>query len=257
MKKLFQTLLLILCIGVFCFSAWQLYGIWQEYHTGDEIYDSVQEKVTLPSSDDGESSQDKTAENDTSPFCPDSLINLDVLRTINSDAIGWIRIPETNIDYPILQAEDNERYLRRTITGESNKAGCIFVDCRSENAFQEANTIVYGHNLLNGKMFSNLMKYEEQEWYQDHPFIYIQTSDGVRIYEIYSCYQTHDSSSTYTFGLETGTEAFQKYLDETTEQSLYITGIEPDSSDRIVTLSTCTNESDEERFVVHGRLIPR
>ena len=261
MKKFLQTLILILCIVVFCFSAWQLYGIWQEYHTGDEIYDSVQEEVSLPSSGEEENPQDGSSENgsenDSALRIPDSLVNLDALLKINSDAVGWILIPDTNISYPVLQAEDNERYLRRTITGESNKAGCIFVDCRTENAFQEANTIVYGHNLLNGKMFSNLMKYEEQDWYQDHPYIYIQTSDGVQAYEIYSCYRTRDSSSTYTFGLETDTEAFQEYLDETINQSLYSTGIKPDSSDRIVTLSTCTNESDEERFVVHGRLIPQ
>ncbi|MDD7388918.1 MAG: class B sortase [Lachnospiraceae bacterium] len=260
MKKFIQTLLLILCIGVFYYSAWQLYCIWQEYHAGDEIYDSVQEEVALPSSEqqeDSRSPQDETVEDSSVLRIPDSLINLELLQQINSDAIGWIRIPDTNINYPILQAEDNKLYLRRTITGEYNKAGCIFVDCRTENAFQEANTIVYGHNLLNGKMFSNLMKYEDQDWYQEHPYVYIQTSDGVQVYEIYSCYRTWDSSPAYTFNLETGTDSFQDYLDETTNQSLYTTGIIPDSSDRIITLSTCTNESDDERFVVHGRLITR
>lgn len=259
MKKFFQTLILLLCIGVFCFSAWQLYCIWEEYHAGDEIYDSVQKEVSIPSSDEEtDPLQEDLASGDSHEFrIPDSLVRMDVLQKINSDAIGWIRIPDTNINYPILQAKDNERYLRHTITGEYNKAGCIFVDFRSEDAFREANTIIYGHNLLNGKMFSNLMKYEKQDWYQDHPYIYIQTSEGVQVYEIYSCYRTLDSSQTYTFGLETDTEAFQEYLDETVDQALYSTGIKPDSSDRIVTLSTCTNETDEERFVVHGRLTDR
>lgn len=263
MKKFLQNFLLILCIGVFCFSAWKLFGIWQEYHAGDEIYDSIQKQVAVPPSDpvpdpDREKTNDteKESESENPGYSvPDSLADLEALKKINPDAIGWIQIPDTNINYPILQTGNNQDYLRRTITGESNKAGCIFADYRSEKAFQSASTIVYGHNLLNGKMFSDLMKYEDQDWYGEHPFIYIQIPGKVQLYEIYSCYRTTNSSQTYTFGLETGTESYQEYLLYSIEQALYSTGIEPTDTDRILTLSTCTNESEVERFIVHARLI--
>lgn len=256
MKKFLQTLLLLICIGVFCFSAWKLFCIWQEYHAGDEIYDSILQEVSIPSSGqnrDGQAENSHTG-NATDFPVPDSLADLSALKEINPYAIGWIRIPDTNIDYPVLQTDNNDDYLRRTITGESNKAGCIFVDYRSQEPFCSANTIVYGHNLLNGKMFSNLMKYEDQDWYREHTCILIQTSEEIQIYEVYSCYRTADNSETYTFGLETGTEAYRDYLERSVKLSLYSTGIEPADTDQILTLSTCTNESEEERFVVHARL---
>lgn len=253
MKKIVHTFILLICIIVFCFSAWNLYCIWEEYHAGDEIYDSVKKQVSSSKAE--PDSQAESQGDDESSSIPDSLVDLDSLKEINEDTIGWIQIPDTEIDYPILQAEDNERYLRRTITGESNKAGCIFADFRVKTPFKEANTLVYGHNLLNGKMFSNLMKYEEESWWESHPLIYIQTEDGVSAYEVYSCYRTQDDSQTYTFGLETETQEYLDYLNYSLKEALYSTGINPTYSDQILTLSTCTNEEETERFIVHARQV--
>lgn len=255
MKKLLHTLILIICIIVFCFSAWKLYGIWEEYHAGDEIYESVKNQVSTPGTKDDSNSESREPEDTSGYSIPSSLVDLAALKEINEDTIGWIQIPDTEIDYPILQAEDNERYLRRTITGESNKAGCIFVDYQIKAPFNEANTLIYGHNLLNGKMFSNLTKYEEKSWLESHPVIFIQTEDGVSAYEIYSCYRTQDDSQTYTLGFQTETQEYLDYLNYSLKEALYSTDINPTYSDQILTLSTCTNEEDTERFIVHARKI--
>lgn len=256
MKKFLHTLILIICFIIFCFSAWQLYSIWQEYHAGDEIYDSIKDQVSLPETETRPDSHAKSQKEETSGYSiPDALVDLDSLKEINEDTIGWIRIPDTSIDYPVLQAEDNERYLHQTITGETNKAGCIFADYRVEKPFQEANTLIYGHNLLNGKMFSSLMEYEDKIWWESHPLIYIQTEQSVLAYEIYACYRTSDSSRTYTFGMETETEDYQNYLSYSLNHALYDTGIQPENSEQTLTLSTCTNDADTERFIVHARKI--
>lgn len=261
MKKFLQNLALIFCIVVFCLSVWNLFGIWQEYHAGDEIYDSVREQASLsktknPADPSTEASNlsDETSET-SDPSIPASLVDLNSVKEINEDTIGWIQIPDTSIDYPILQAEDNDQYLRRTITGESNKAGSIFADYRVEKPFEEANTLIYGHNLLNGKMFSNLMKYEEKDWWEEHPLVYIQTEDSVLTYEVYACYRTRDTSYTYTFGMETETGDYQNYLDYSLNHALYSTGIKPKNAEQTLTLSTCTNDQDTERFIVHARKI--
>lgn len=252
MQKMFQSICLILCIAVFCFSAWKLFDIWQEYHAGDSIYDSIEKQVSSFPSE--QEDPDSPTDSSSGAAVPDTLADLTRLQEINSHAIGWIMIPDTNINYPILQTANNSDYLRKTITGEANKAGCIFADYRSEDPFHCANTVIYGHNLLNGKMFSDLMNYEDIDWYEEHPHIYIQTADGVLLYEVYSCYRTTDDSTVYTFGLETETEAYEDYLKTTLNQALYPTGISLLNTDQIITLSTCTNETDEERFVVHARL---
>ena len=251
MKRFLQNLILVVCILVFCYSGFQLFRIWQEYRAGDQIYDSIKEQVSLP-----EETESSAETADTGLDVPKFLVNLDLLQQTNPDTIGWIEIPDTAINYPILQAEDNLKYLRRTITGEANKAGCIFVDYREEHPFAQASTIVYGHNLLNGKMFSNLMKYEDASFWKEHPYIYIQTGDGVQVYQIYSCYRCDEDSPVYSFGLEAETEVFGAYLNQTLDQAAYQTGITPGEKDSILTLSTCTNEYDTERFVVHGVRLP-
>lgn len=256
--KFLQMLLLVVCIAVFCFSAWQLFQIWKEYQTGNEIYDDLKNQVTVTDSQSDPTDQnDAETQDDSAFYIPEILINMDSLLAINEDAIGWIQIPDTNIDYPVLQGKDNNQYLRTTITGEYNKAGCIFADSRSDQPFEAAATILYGHNLLNGKMFSNLMKYEEKSFWEEHPYVLIQSKnqDKVLVYEIYSCYRTSSNDTTYTFGLETETDSYEDYLNYTRNQALYDTGIIPESTDQIITLSTCTNQEDTERFVVQARLM--
>ena len=259
MKRILQNLALALCLIVFGLSIWNLFHIWQEYHAGDQIYHSIKEQASLPETESAPASSPSTQADSSEPAetsdpsLPASLVDLDSVKEINEDTIGWIQIPDTNVDYPILQADDNEEYLRRTITGESNKAGSIFVDYRTKEPFREANTLIYGHNLLDGKMFANLMKYEEKDWWEEHPLIYIQTEESVQAYEVYSCYRTRDTSYTYTFGLETETEDYQNYLNYSLNRALYSTGIEPEDTEQTLTLSTCTNDQDTERFIVHAR----
>ncbi len=261
-SKLMQRLLLIICAAIFCYSAWQLFQIWKEYQIGDQIYDDLKNQVSADSSRNPnhspQSGSDADSNNKNSAYyIPEILVDMDSLLSINEDVIGWIQIPDTNIDYPILQGSDNDEYLRRTITGESNKAGCIFADSRCENPFQATTTLLHGHNLLNGKMFSNLMKYEEKSFWEKHPYILIQSKDNphVMVYEIYSCYRTSSDSTTYTFGLEENSDAYQNYLSNTIQHALYDTQIVLDTSDHILTLSTCTNEEETERFVVQARFM--
>lgn len=261
MKNIVQNILMITCIAVFGLSAYKLYGIWHEYHAGDKIYEGVLENVIVEADPENAEESSKDDETDETDHLQDALstdeakvhvltIDLAELKQINQDAIGWIQIPDTSISYPILQAEDNDTYIRNTITGEDNKAGSIFVDCNIQHPFEDTNTIVYGHNLLNGKMFSDLMKYEKQSWYELHPLIYITTEKGIQTWKVYSCFRTSAYSDVYTIGMESGTENYSDYLMKSVEQAIYETGIVPEGDSRVITLSTCTNETDEERFVV-------
>ncbi|MDO5409095.1 MAG: class B sortase [Lachnospiraceae bacterium] len=254
MKKFLQSLLLLICIAVFLFSAWKLYGIWKEYQAGDEIYNSIRKQASSPDSD-SQSGHSSGQENSLPKSTLDDLVNLNALLEINADTIGWIQIPDSAVNYPILQAGDNDKYLYRTITGESNKAGCIFADYRNQQPFADANTTVYGHNLLNGKMFNDLMNYEKKDWWKTHPDIYIQSENGTYLYQVYSCYRTIADSQAYEFNLQNNTEEFKNFLSWTLKQALYPTNCKPKPTDHIVTLSTCTNEEDKERFVVHAVLI--
>ncbi len=185
---------------------------------------------------------------------PQYALDFENLLKLNSEVKGWITIEGTNIDYPVVQADNNTYYLRKTIDHKDNNAGSIFVECLVEAPFRQKNTIVYGHNQKNKRMFHELVNYQDREYYQEHPLIDIYTPDGQhQIYEIYSAYLTETGSATYQIHFK-GEQGLAAYLDYTKEQSFYETNVAVNISDTILTLSTCTNDMDTERMIVHARL---
>ena len=180
-------------------------------------------------------------------------IDLEALRQRNPDVIGWILLPDTDINYPIMQGTDNDYYLNHTWLGEKNAVGSIFMEHRNRPDFTEYNTILYGHNMINGSMFSDLRHYTGERFHKDHPYVYVVTDDGVLRYEIFSAYQAELGSTTY--GLSFRQEDTKKeFLIHALRSSKFDMGIPPELTDRILTLSTCSGTGGSTRWVVHGRL---
>ena len=263
MKRFLRYGLMALCLLTLCYSGWKLYSSYLEYKAGDDIYNALAEMVSPPGEEEidipdliPDPEEESSHEEDSEEREPWYLADMEELLEINSDVVGWIRIIDSNINYPLLQAENNKAYLRTTITGEYNKCGCLFVDYRTEHPFKDAMTLIYGHNLLNDKMFGDLMKYEKSDWLKTHGYIFVQTLDNeVLVYQVYSCYRTTSNSDTYTTTLETGTESYSAYLNYTIENSQFVSELVPTNEDTIITLSTCTNTTSTGRFVVHGVLL--
>ena len=176
------------------------------------------------------------------------------LSAINPEICGWIEISGTHIDYPVVQGSDNVKYLRIAATGEANNAGSLFVDYRIADPFNAINTIIYGHNQRNNRMFHELLSYENKDFLQQHPFIKIYTMDGkILLYRVYSAYyMTNTNTYRYQFP---STEIYQNYLNYTLKESLYDFEMVPNTNQKVLTLSTCTNEFDDRRFVVHAVLV--
>lgn len=179
--------------------------------------------------------------------------DLDALRQANPDVIGWILLPDTDINYPIMQGQDNDFYLNHTWLGEPNAVGSIFMEYRNRKDFTEYNTILYGHNMINGSMFTDLSRYTGYHFHKDHPYVYIATDNGVLRYEVFSAYQADLGSATY--GLSFRQEDTKKeFLIHALKNSKYEMGIAPELTDRILTLSTCSGTGGNTRWVVHARL---
>ena len=178
--------------------------------------------------------------------------DLAALRQVNEDVLGWIQIPGTKIDYPILQGEDNEYYLKRTWKGHRNPVGSIFLESRNSGGFTDWNTIVYGHNMSDGSMFAALHKFRKEDFWEKHPYVYIVTDAGVLRYEIFSSYTAKVESKTYGLSFNQ-TKTREEFLAMALENSQIDTGIRPELTDLILTLSTCGG-GEESRRVVHARL---
>ena len=236
---IFSTIILVVALAVFCFSAFQLFKILKGYHDGRSEYDKDRKLAVEEKKGDGEDQ---------------FSVNFDELMKMNPDTIGWIRFhPEpSQISYPIVKGKDNSEYLKKTFSANENTLGAIFLNVDNNADFMDKNTIIYGHRMKDGSIFRHLQDYEEKSFWESNPYFYIYTPDGREItYHIYSAGQVEDTSDTYLTSFESE-EAYQSFLNMTKEASLYDTGVELNAQSAIVTLSTCTSASDNHRFVVRG-----
>ncbi|MBQ6183379.1 MAG: class B sortase [Clostridia bacterium] len=192
----------------------------------------------------------------------DSVLNtIAQLKAINPEIYGWIRCTGgmLSIDYPVIKAKDNEKYLRRNIYGEYSVGGTIFVDYRDSDRHGESyNTIFYGHNMTNGTMFRAIKDwFESTDREATAPLINVEiiTPQATFVYEIFSAYRS-DGSDFITVSFRDN-DTYTRFLKTMLSRSVLKRRPAYDENTRIITLSTCTNSgrNEDERYVVHCRLI--
>ncbi len=240
MKKIIIRILLIVCVGVFAFSGWKLYSTMREYALGEEIYEDVLERSVTEQPDDART-----------PI----TVDFDQLRKECPNIVGWIYCADTLINYPVVQGEDNSYYLKHAYDGTSSSNGAIFVNCYNSPGFTDTNTIIYGHNMKNNTMFAGLSEFADQAYYQAHPIIWLLTPEQDYKILLFSGYTTDNYSDAYTVFDEAGAD-YAAFLSSRVAQSDFKASVTPASTQRIVTLSTCTYSFKNARYVIHGVLEP-
>lgn len=234
-----STVVLVAAICVFVFSLYQLVMTLVPYYTGGQEYDEIRD-LAITTDDNGQGFS----------------VDFDVLLEQNPDTVAWIRFDEPSmINYPVVKSADNSDYLTKTFVANDNKLGAIFMDYRNTSDFSDRNTFIYGHHLnVGGEMFSELLEYEDESFCEENPNFYIYTPDGkVRTYTIFSAGIVKDTAENYNITYDSD-EAFTEYLNLCRESSNYQVDVELNAQSKIVSLSTCTNVRDDERFLVQGVL---
>lgn len=238
MKKGLYYVLLILFVGIFAFSAYKVgsyyYARWQSSKQTQQIIDQYVKPAGEP-----EPQGD-----------PDRItVNFDGLLQENSDVAAWIYCANTNINYPVMQGSDNDYYLSHLMDGSYNAGGSIFMECSNQADFSDRNTILYGHHMKNGSMFANLMNFKKSGYYEQHDHMYIMTPQctyrldllaGAVVDPDYAIYSTYPTQA-----------AIDSIMSRSTFQSAVPL---PGEEGRLVTLSTCSYEYDDARYVVLGVL---
>lgn len=182
-------------------------------------------------------------------------VDFDKLKKINNEIVGWIQSAEKEIDYPIVQGQDNAYYLTHLFNRTQNKQGTIFMDYENRKNFSDKNTVLYGHNMKNESMFASITKYKKQAYYDSFPSMTLYTLDKTYTVEIFAGILTDATYKWIRFKYQ-NEEDFKEYIHTLKEKSTFQSTIELKEEDRILTLSTCSYEFWNARYVLFGKLVP-
>ncbi len=180
-------------------------------------------------------------------------------KDVNEDIYAWIYVPETKVDYPILQhTKDNSYYLKHDLEGDVASCGSIYTEKYNNKDFNDNHTVIYGHNMKNGSMFRSLRNYDDRKFFDKNKYIYIYTETDTKVYQIFGAYEYTDEHLLLNYETENAGK-FQAYLDKVKGRSdvsgHYNRELSINSSDKIITLSTCIGDKGNSRYLVQAKLI--
>lgn len=215
-----------------------------------EKFQKQQEKTTEPN----EVTQDFMTDTPTE--------NFKELQQVNTDMVGWLTVPGTQIDYPVMQrAEDENYYLYRDIYGNENKNGSLILSNGCDVASNYSNWIIHGHNMSSGDMFGSLEEYRNPAYREEHSLIFLQTEEEVRTFMVMGAfesqvyYENDDVFKFYQCYEIRSKEEFEYFYENIKELFLYDSGISAVYGDRFLLLSTCSYQTENGRFVVVAKQV--
>lgn len=233
--KIIRRILLVVCLAVFLYSAGNLLNIGYKYHKLDSDNNKLQEKVVT------EVKQD-------SPL--DRKIDFNQLKSINEDIIGWIYIPNTNIDYALLKGKTNDTYIHTNYEKKYSFGGSIFLDEDNNALLTDSNTIIYGHNMKNGAMFANIKKFANHDYFINHPEVYIYLPDGsINVYSVYSTKIIDATSDYYLKDID-----YASYVANAKSSAKQSRDVDTQNGAPLLLLSTCYAPDTTTRSVLFARL---
>lgn len=279
-KKINIVLIVIMVILAIAFIIFALLFHFdkKQYLVADDLYKSIRSQVvldntqvSLPDEDKNQDSEKdiNTEDNSKKEEVPDlkkdpfveakpfkiPKIDFDLLKEINPQVVAWICFEDGVIDYPLVKGEDNYYYLDRLFTKETNSSGSIFLDFRNSEDFSDKTAVIYGHNMKNGTMFAQLMKYKSQDFYEKHPRIYLITPRGDFVIELFSGFLADGKYEFIRFDFLDDLD-FLDYIDSLYSLSTFTSSVKIEPNDQVMALSTCAYDFSNARFVVFGKLIP-
>ena len=240
-KKIINTILFIVFLSMFIISLYNIIIWLKDNKHADDLTKELSEIKEIKN-------DTETVEVNVS-----KRINFKELKERNSDTVGWIEMKNNNVDYPFVQTNDNSYYLNHSFDKRYTDAGWIWLDYRNNLERDDDNLIIYGHARKDKSMFGTLKYSLKSDWYtnEENHIITIYLENETRYYQIFSSYhvKTEDYYLTVNFN---NREDFQNFLNTLKKRSIYDYGVDLNSDDKILTLSTCYNSSD--KTVIHAKL---
>lgn len=240
-SKFFLWLLQAIFITMMIVSGIKIFLWWQDTKENDDLVKDIASSVVV----------EEIAEEEELKY----KINFEELLQKNKDTVAWLKVEGTNIEYPVVQAKDNDYYLNHNFYKKSNGAGWIFADYRNDLDGTDDNVVVYGHSRTGGSMFGTLKNVLKKEWYnnKDNYQIHFNTKNEEAIYQVFSVYQIEQESYYLTTHFSNKKD-FEKFLKTITKRSIKDFEVDVNAEDHILTLSTCAI-NNQYRVVLHAKKI--
>ncbi len=246
------SLIAAVCLGYFGFYSYMSYRTQRAFSDLSELKN--QDGSVIPA-------QTVTIQEDEEEIVLTVLDEYKTLYNKNKSLIGWIKIDDTNIDYPVMQSRDEDYYLDHNFYQEYDNNGCIFLDSDCDVVHRNTNLIIYGHHMKSGKMFGSLDSYSSEKFFEDHRYIQFDTIYEKGTYEVMYVFRSriyHEDEIVFKYYqfIDAESEAeFYSNMNEMAEMSLYDTGVTAVYGDELLTLSTCDYQETNGRFVVVAKRI--
>lgn len=242
--RIVAFLALLIGLGIIFTVSPQLLEAKEVFDEGNSAYTTLRDQVV----------KDTTADTSADPgaLASGRSIDFEALQAINSDVVAWLYNPGTMIDYPVVKASEYNYYLYHLLDHSYNTYGTLFIDYNNAPDFSESLTVIYGHHVATEMMFSSLMGYKNQAFYQEHAHMYLYTEDAeYRVDLLYGCVISVGEWRARAF-------MFSENLDEllayAAMHSTFASNISYRPGDRVVAMSTCSFEFNDARYVVLGVL---
>ena len=248
MKKKICIMLIAVFVALLGTSTYFIYDYYRQANEQSELYDSLAEVVDqAQKSDEANEPAEEIPYNEEKTILPEYA----ELFLQNMDMVGWIKVEDTNINYPVMHTPDNpDFYLKHGFDKGYTDYGCPYVQENCDVQEPSDNVIIYGHHMKNGSMFCDLEKFKSEDFYKEHKTISFNTLTDKCEYEIVAVFKTF----VYFVNAETS-EQFDEYIAKCKELSLYDTGVSAEYGDKLITLSTCEYSRTNGRLVVVAKRV--
>lgn len=259
---------IIICMVAIAVIGINIYNEWQEENAREEQYDSLKSLVTISEV------ETKNEDNEDNELAAQANAGISVREEYEvidlpiqvdfasipergsergQDVVAWIYSENTPIDYPVMQGDDNDYYLDHLYNGQYHKGGSIFMDYRNDARLTDKNTVLYGHHLRSGRMFASLENYKKQEYYNEHPVMFYLSEYGDYKIEIFAgAVVSGDNGVPRSFESD---DEFAGYIADLKNRSTFTSNVDIKKEDKIITLSTCTYDFQNARYMVIGKLV--
>ena len=231
---------LILFLILIC-SGFKLYFWYKDKKNNDETIEQLKNNVKLEKKKNDNSNNEK------------NIVDFKKLKSENNDVVAYIKVNNTNIEYPIVKTSNNKFYLNHSFDKSKNSRGWIFADYKNKFDNTDKNIVIYGHNMRDGSMFGSLKNILNEEWYNntENMNITFLTENGNYIYKVFSIYKIESEDYYIKTDFSTDNE-YQKFLNIIKERSIKNFDVKLNVDDKILTLSTCAN-NNKYRVVLHAK----